>query len=162
MIPVIGGKKQLPARFRGRVLSLLFLAIIQLTLLPMLFPSGLVVVDLLTIAVVINAVALPLLQALVIAALSALLVETHSIVPAGIYFCAYGVLVIVIHMFKGIVIWNLVGSWLAVFLLAELWLLALLTLAIDVTAIEVVPYLGKCLLAMIGTAIVGCGVRPTW
>ena len=145
--------------FRNRILLLVPLAVTQLMLLPMLFPAGLVVVDLLTVAVVINAVVLPLSQGLVIALLSALLIETHSIVPAGIYFCAYTVLVVVIHTFKGIVIWHLIGSWLVVFLLAELWLLALLTLAIDVSAVEIVPYLGKCLLAVIGTAIAGCWFR---
>lgn len=147
--------------FGSRLLLLVPLAVIQLMLLPMLFPAGLVVVDLLTIAVVINAVVLPLSQGLVIALLSALLIETHTIVPAGIYFCAYTVLVVVIRRFKGVVIWNLIGSWLVVFLLAELWLLALLTLAIDLSAVEIVPYLGKCLLAVIGTAIVGCVTRST-
>ena len=145
--------------FRNQILLLVPLSIIQLMLLPMLFPAGLVVVDLLTVAVVINAVVLPLSQGLVIALLSALLIETHSIVPAGIYFCAYTVLVVVIHMFKGVVIWNLIGSWLVVFLLAELWLLVLLTLAIDVSTVEIVPYLGKCLLAVIGTVTVGCWFR---
>lgn len=145
-------------RFWVRMLALLPLAVIQLTLLPMLFPAGLVVVDLLTIAVVINAVALPLSQALIIATLAALLIETHLIVSAGIYFCAYTVLVVVIYTFKNVVIWNLLGSWLMVFLLAELWLFCLSTLAIDVTAVDIAPYLGKWVLALVGTAIVGCSV----
>ena len=145
--------------FRNRVISLIFLAMIQLTLMPMLFPAGLMVVDLLTIAVVVNAVTLSLSQAVVIALLASLLIETHSIVPAGIYFCAYTVLVVVIHTFKGVVVWNFVGAWLVVFLLAELWLLTLLTLAIDITVIDVTVYLGKCLSALVGTTIVGCGIR---
>ena len=81
------------SRLYVQLLMLVLLAVVQLSLLPAL-SAGYVVSNIITVWVVCNAVFLRLPRALLLALLSALLLETHSSVPVGLYLCAYSTLVV--------------------------------------------------------------------
>ena len=136
-----------------QLLVLVPLAVLQVAILPRLLP-GYVLCNLLTVWVVVSTVLLRLAPAIAIALLAALLLETHSAVPRGLYFCAYGTLVGVLHMSKGLVTWNLRGAWLAVIVSAELWLLLLENIAVNIPTAEIITHSGKYLLRLGGTGLV--------
>ena len=136
-----------------QLLVLVPLAVLQLAILPRLLP-GYVLCNLLTVWVVVSTVLLRLTPAITIALLAALLLETHSAAPRGLYLCAYGTLVGVLHMTKGLVTWNLRSAWLAVIVAAELWLLVLESIAVNIPLAELITHSSKYLLRLGGTCLV--------
>lgn len=129
------------------LLPILPLAVLQLTVLPMLLP----VFDLLTVWVIISAITLGLARSLLIAALVALILETHTVAPLGLYFCAYWSLIISIYLCKGVVAWNMRISWLVTVALGELWIIFLETLAVDTP--NLYPYTSTCLLRLVSSIL---------
>lgn len=131
----------------NRLLPLLPLAVLQLAVLPTLLP----VFDLLTVWVIVNAITLGLRHSLLIAALVALILETHTVAPLGLYFCAYWSLIISIHLFKGIVAWNIKLSWLFTVALGELWVILLEAMAVGMP--NSYPYAATCLLRLVSSIL---------
>lgn len=142
------------SRFYLQLLALVPLAVLQLSLLPALL-AGYVICNVITVWVVLNAVLLRLPQALTLALLSALLLETHSTAPRGLYLCAYGTLVGALHLIKGLVTWNMRSAWLVVVVAAELWLSVLEHVAVAMPGAELWPHSSKYLLRLGGTCLVG-------
>ncbi len=141
-------------RFFLQLLMLVPLVVLQLGILPALL-AGYVVCNVITVWVVLNAVLLRLPQALTLALLLALLLETHSAAPRGLYLCAYGTLVGALHLVKGLVIWNMRSAWLVVIAAAELWLLVLEGVAMSVPLSDLLLHSGRYLLRLGGTCLVG-------
>ena len=137
-----------------QLLALVPLVVLQLSILPALLP-GYVVCNLITVWVVLNAVLLRLPHALTLALLLALLLETHSTSPFGLYLCGYGILVGVLHLIKGLLAWNRYSAWLVVIAGAELWLLVLENVALAMPWTELVAHSSKYLLRLGGTCLVG-------
>lgn len=119
-----------------QLLALLPLVFFQFSVTTLLLPSY-VVCNLITVWVVFNAVLLRLPKALTLALLLALLLETHGAAPRGLYLCAYGTLVVVLHLFRGLIAWNMLSAWLTVIVSSELWVLVLehISLAMPPTAL---------------------------
>ena len=136
-----------------QLLMLMLSAVLQLAILPHLLP-GYLLCNLLTVWVVVSAVLLRLAPAMAIALFAALLLETHSAVPRGLYLCAYGTLIGVLHMSKGLVMWNLHSAWLAVMVTAELWLLLWESIAVNVPTAALFTHSGKYALRLGGTCLV--------
>ena len=137
-----------------QMLALVPLAVLQLGILPALL-AGYVICNVMTVWVVLNAVLLRLPQALTLALLSALLLETHSTAPRGLYLCAYGTLVGALHLIKGLVTWNMSSAWLAVVAVAELWLMLLEYVAVALPLADLLPHSSKYLLRLGGTCLFG-------
>ena len=142
------------SRFYLQLLALIPLVVLQLGILPALL-AGYVVCNVLTIWVVLNAVLLRLPHALTLALLLALLLETHSTAPRGLYLCAYGTLVGALHLVRGLVTWNRCSAWLAVIAAAELWLLVWENVAVAMPLADLLLHSGKYLLRLGGTCLAG-------
>lgn len=142
------------SRLYLQMLALVPLVVLQLGILPALL-AGYVICNIITVWVVLNAVLLRLPQALTLALLSALLLETHSTAPRGLYLCAYGTLVGALHLVKGLVTWNMCSAWLVVVATAELWLTVLEHVAVALPLSDLLPHSGKYLLRLGGTCLVG-------
>ncbi len=137
-----------------QLLALVPLAVVQLGVLPAL-TCGYVVGNVFTVWVVLNAVLLRLPKALLLAMLSGLLLETHNTAPRGLYLCAYGTLVVALHLVKGLVTWNRGGAWLAVLVTAELWLLVLENAAVAIPLTDMWSHHSRYLLRLVGTCLIG-------
>lgn len=142
------------SRFYLQLLALVPLVVLQLGILPAMLEDY-VICNVITVWLVINAVLLHLPQAMALALLSALLWETHSTAPLGLYLCAYSMLVGALHLVKGLVAWNMRSAWLAVIAAAELWLLVLENFAVAMPLTDLLLHSGKYLLRLGGTCIVG-------
>ena len=137
-----------------QLLALVPLVVLQLSVLPKLL-GGYVICNVITVWVVVNAVLLRLPPVLTLALLLALLLETHSTSPFGLYLCGYGILVGVLHLIKGLLAWNRYSAWLVVIAGAELWLLVLENVALAMPWTELVAHSSKYLLRLGGTCLVG-------
>ncbi len=142
------------SRFYLQLLVLVPLVVLQLGILPALL-AGYVVCNLITIWVVLNAVLLRLPHALTLALLLALMLETHTTAPRGLYLCAYGTLVGALHLVRGLVTWNMCSAWLVVITAAELWLLVLENIAVAMPLADLFLHSGKYLLRLGGTCFAG-------
>ena len=75
-----------------------------------------IVVDLMTPAIALLSVTNPLKRALPLSIFAALLLETHTAVPFGLYFCSYWVITVTISLVKAHISWRQVSSWVYVVL----------------------------------------------
>ncbi len=92
--------------------QILILATLQLSVFPS-FTRGYLSIDLLTPWLVISLVRQMPWRAAILGAFTALLIETHSAVPAGLYFCAYFVIWVVILNVRDAISWNHFLPWFA-------------------------------------------------
>ena len=142
------------SRLYLQLLVLVLLAVVQLSILPALL-AGYVVCNVITVWVVLNAVFLRLPKALLLALCSALLLETHSSAPVGLYLCAYGTLVGTLHLVRGLITWNMGSTWLAVIAAAELWLLLLENVAVAMPWVDLLTHGDRYVLRLAGTGLAG-------
>lgn len=99
------------------------IAVLQTTILPTFFPQDLVV-DLLTPWLAVSMVLLPPTLCLPLMVLAALIIETHSAAPAGLYISAYWMLGVAITLSAHAIAWTNKAPWLSLVILSETWLFA--------------------------------------
>lgn len=112
-------------------LWLLVIGALHHTVLPSVFGSFLLV-DLMTPWLVITFVVESLPRAAFIGLFGALIVETHSTTPGGLYICAYWVLAVALHVARGALSWRHVLPWVVAFAVSELWIIAFEALVIGI------------------------------
>jgi hypothetical protein len=104
------------------VCFLLIIAALHHTVLPS-FTRHLFVVDLMTPWIVATFVVATLPRAIFLGGIAALLLETHSAAPAGLYLCAFWVIAVVLHLTRSTLSWRHVFPWLVTLAASELWVM---------------------------------------
>ena len=117
----------LPLPATGRLwLDLVYLIVVgavHFTVFPSLTQSFFVV-DLMTPWIVVTMIAQPFPRGALIGAVGALVLETHSVAPAGIYITAFWVIGVVVNLTKSTLSWRHVFPWFVTLVLAEIWVMA--------------------------------------
>ncbi len=80
-------------------------------------------IDLMTPWLTITFVAAPLSRAALFALVGAMILETHSTAPSGLYITAYWVVAVVIRLTRSTLSWRHAFPWLVTLALAELWVM---------------------------------------
>ncbi|MEZ4741722.1 MAG: hypothetical protein R3B45_04625 [Bdellovibrionota bacterium] len=101
-------------------ICLLLISVFQLTIMPSIFPDY-IAIDLLTPWITFAFVTLNAPSSIIHAMLAALLIETHSSVPMGMYICVYWVLGSVIISFKENISWHMRSSWISLLIFSQTW-----------------------------------------
>lgn len=114
------------------VIFLLVVGALHHTVLPSLV-GGVILVDLMTPWLVVTFVAAPLPRAALIGMLGALILETHSAAPAGLYICSYWVIAVVIRLTRSTLSWRHAFPWMVTFFVTELWVVAFETFVLAVS-----------------------------
>jgi hypothetical protein len=104
------------------LINLLLVAMIQLAILPALM-GGIVYIDLLTPWVVTGMVMQSLTHGSALGLVAALILETHSTAPAGLYICCFWVLCVAINLVRTNFSWRLKLPWFATYLISMIWVL---------------------------------------
>jgi hypothetical protein len=97
------------------------ITILQTAILPTFLPKQLVT-DLLTPWLAVAVVLLPTHRAIPLILLSALLIETRSAAPAGLYITAYWILGTVVTLSRNAISWNNRAPWLSLVIFSEVWI----------------------------------------
>ncbi|MDE3268696.1 MAG: hypothetical protein OYH77_00245 [Pseudomonadota bacterium] len=134
------------------VLQIVAIALLQTTILPAL---ALAAIDLGVIWLVIYAVRAKLSTTVIVAMCLAVVMETRSVAPLGVYFSSYWLIVLAVHALRNIVIWKLSSSWLVAFAVAEMVVLIFESLTLNLINPDINPYLLQCMLRIIATSIAG-------
>jgi hypothetical protein len=103
-------------------LYLLIIGALHHSVVPSLTRSTLIV-DLMTPWLVACFVTETLPRGAFLGLLGALVLETHSAAPAGLYLCAYWVIAVVLYLTRGTLSWRHAFPWLVTFAVAELWVI---------------------------------------
>ncbi|MBF0441946.1 MAG: hypothetical protein HQK54_08590 [Oligoflexales bacterium] len=110
-------------RFWLDIIFLLFIVLLQQSILPRLIGSFLVI-DLLTPWLVICFSRQGLSASLLLAVLAAFALETHTSVPKGLFFCIYFIILTAIHLIRGTLSWEHDITWIVAFGFSEFWCIA--------------------------------------
>jgi hypothetical protein len=102
------------------LLYLLVIGALHHTVLPSLSRS-LVVVDLMTPWLIACFVTETLPRGALLGLVGAMIVETHSAAPAGLYVCAYWVIAVVLYLTRSTLSWRHAFPWVVTFAVGELW-----------------------------------------
>jgi hypothetical protein len=102
------------------VVYLILIAALQLAVLPSLVGKY-IMIDILTPWLVANFVFKDLKRGALVWFLGALIMETHSTSPKGLFFCAYWIVFVVIAVVKPNLSWRMTLPWVAAFFLSSLW-----------------------------------------
>ena len=113
--------------------ELLLVGTLHFTVLPAM-TRGLIAIDLMTPWLVTTLVCVSLSRGVFLAAFGALILETHSIAPAGFYLCSYWVITVVIQLTRSTLSWRHVMPWLITFSVSQIWLVAFFSLVLAVNA----------------------------
>lgn len=114
------------------ILFLLLVGALHHTILPSLFGSF-VLIDLMTPWLVTTFVAAPLPRAIVTLIVGALVLETHSAAPAGMYIAAYWVICVALRLTRSTLSWRHAFPWLVTFIVAEAWVILFETFVMSVS-----------------------------
>ncbi len=101
---------------------LLVIGAVHHTVLPS-FTRHLFVIDLMTPWIVATFVVASLPRAAILGGCAALILETHSAAPAGLYICAYWIIAVVLHLTRSTLSWRHIFPWLVTLALSELWVM---------------------------------------
>lgn len=104
------------------IVYLLVIGAVHHTVLPS-FTRSLFVIDLMTPWIVATFVVASLPRAALLGALAALILETHSAAPAGLYLCTYWVIAVVLHLTRSTLSWRHIFPWLVTLAASELWVM---------------------------------------
>lgn len=104
------------------VILLLLVSALHFTILPTLVGKFLVV-DLLTPWLLTYFVAAPFKKSLTIGVLAALIMETHSSAPAGMYLSLYWVTLVTLWLVRVSLSWRHAFPWLVTFSVGEAWII---------------------------------------
>jgi hypothetical protein len=97
------------------------IAIFQMAILPTILPRDMVS-DLLTPWMAVAVVLLPASRSLPLIVLSALLIETRSAAPAGLYLTAYWMLGTAVTLSRNVISWTNRAPWLSLVIFSETWM----------------------------------------
>ena len=114
------------------VVLILIVGALNQTVLPSLL-HGFLPVDLMTPWLVTTLVLASLPRGLFITVLGALILETHSVAPAGLYLCAYWMIAAAVHLTRGTLSWRHALPWLLTFVFSQLWIIAFEAFVLSVT-----------------------------
>jgi len=114
-------------------LLLLVVGTMHHTVLPSL-TSGVFAIDLMTPWIVTTLVLETLPRGLFLAAVGALILETHSAAPAGFYLCSYWVITAVIHLTRDTLSWRHIMPWAFTYGISQLWLVCFSTFVLVVNS----------------------------
>ncbi len=133
---------------------LLFVSALHFTILPTLV-GKIVLVDLLTPWLLTYFVVAPLKKSLVIGVLTALIMETHTSAPAGMYLSLYWVALVTLWLFRVSLSWRHAFPWVVTFTAGELWIVfseffvhSVTLSAVSVTLSDMVEYLARIAFAV--------------
>jgi len=115
------------------VLLLLFIGALHGTVLPSITGS-LVAIDLMTPWLVTILVVEKMPRAMIFVAISALMLETHTTAPAGLYLCVYWVIACVIYLTRGTLSWRHGLPWLLTYTGAQLGVIGFETFVLAINA----------------------------
>lgn len=113
------------------IIFLFLVGALHSTILPSVFGRYLLI-DLMTPWLVCTFVAAPLTRSIVLAILGALILETHSAAPAGVYMVAYWAIMAALWLARSTLSWRHVFPWAVTFFVAELWVIAFETFVMAV------------------------------
>lgn len=114
------------------IIYLLLIGALHQTVLPSMV-GGVMLVDLMTPWLVTTFVAAPLPRATVLGLLGALILETHSAAPAGLYICAYWVIAVVLRLTRTTLSWRHGFPWMVTFFVTEIWVISFETFVVAVS-----------------------------
>ncbi len=103
------------------ILLLLVVAAVNYVILPSTV-NGYLYVDLMTPWLVTCFVLSPLNKSIVLALIAAWIAETHSVAPAGLYFCIYWIIGVGVHVSRSTLSWRHMTPWSLTFLASGLWI----------------------------------------
>lgn len=101
---------------------LVLIATLQLAIIPSIFGQYLAV-DLLTPWLVVCFVRQRQTTSVFLAFFAALILETHTSTPSGLYFCVYWITLTIIHFVKDSLSWRHNIPWMVTIFCAQLWLI---------------------------------------
>jgi len=115
---------RIPKPFSGSegadYLYLIILATLQTAILPTLLPDYLMI-DILTPWITLVFICKKSSSAVIQGFLAAILIETHSATPAGLYICSYWILGTAVTLLRGSMAWHSRVSWVSLIILAQSW-----------------------------------------
>jgi hypothetical protein len=114
------------------IIFLFFVGALHSTILPSIFGRYLLI-DLMTPWLVCTFVAAPLTRSIILAILGALILETHSATPAGLYIVAYWIIMAALWLARSTLSWRHVFPWAVTFFVSELWVIAFETFVMAVS-----------------------------
>jgi hypothetical protein len=115
------------------LILLLVVGALHHTVLPSLTRS-LVPIDLMTPWLVTVFVLETLPRAALLALFGALIVETHTAAPAGLYIVAYWVILVALYLTRGTLSWRHAFPWVVTFLLSQAWVIGFETFVLSVSS----------------------------
>lgn len=114
------------------IIFLFLIGALHCTILPSLVGRYLLI-DLMTPWLICTFVAAPLTHSIVLGILGALILETHSAAPAGMYMAAYWVIMAALWLTRSTLSWRHVFPWAVTFFVTELWVIAFETFVMAVS-----------------------------
>jgi hypothetical protein len=119
-------------RFWLDVVNILILAVIQLSIIPT-FLGSYVYIDLITPWLITTIVFQRMRYSTGLCIITGLIIENHSMSPAGLYICAYWMICVVINLTRSNFSWRLTMPWLATFVGASFWITGFELLVLYIT-----------------------------
>ncbi len=135
-------------------LLLLIVSALHFTVLPTII-GKIVLVDLLTPWLLTYFIAAPFKKSLVIGVLTALIMETHTSAPAGMYLSLYWVALVTLWLVRVSLSWRHAFPWIVTFAAGELWIVfaeffvhSVTLSAVSVTLTDLVEYIARIAFAV--------------
>jgi hypothetical protein len=101
---------------------LLFVGVLHHAVAPT-FTGNWLYLDLITPWLVVHFVTQSLPRAALLGAIGALILETHVAAPAGLYFCAYWVIIVTLQLTRSTLSWRHAFPWLVTMAAAQAWVI---------------------------------------
>jgi len=146
-------------------LLLIFVSALHFTILPTIL-GKIVLVDLLTPWLLTYFISAPFKKSLVIGILTALIMETHTSAPAGMYLSLYWVALVTLWLIKISLSWRHAFPWVVTFAVGELWIVfsevfvhSVTLSAVKVTVSDLIGYLARIAFAVLAGMIFSSRVR---
>ena len=125
-----------PQPFTGQmwvdITFLLLIGALHSTILPAMF-GRYILIDLMTPWLVCTFVAAPLFRSMVLGTFGALILETHTACPAGMYMTAFWVIMSVLWLTRSTLSWRHAFPWAVTLFAAELWVISFETFVMAVS-----------------------------
>lgn len=97
--------------------------ILQESILPFIFPK-LIHIDIITPWLTIIFIRQKLYRSVLFATFASYLLETHSSVPSGMFFCTYFISSVIIVYIRGALSWRHLIPWVVVYCISSLWVIS--------------------------------------
>ena len=147
------------------ILLLLLVSAMHFTIFPTII-GKIVLVDLLTPWLLTYFISAPFKKSLVIGVLTALIMETHTSAPAGMYLSLYWVALVTLWLIRVSLSWRHTFPWLVTFAAGELWIVfseffvhSVTLSAVSLTLTDLVEYFARIAFAVGAGMIFSTRVR---